>query len=568
MIRELERRFALIANRRGLAIVVVGLAALLGTMIPYLIYAISSGVFSSWSFLTAYDEYSYLLAADTFASGRLTNPTHPMWRHFVTHTVIHQPTYQSIYAPGQGMFLAMGRLLTGYPIAGVWISMALAGSAVCYLLQGWFPPRWALLGGLLAALHARMALEWGGTYWGGGVPMLGGALVFGGLRRLLNQPRIGDSFLLALGLAILANSRPFEGLVASTPAAVMLTGWLVADNGLPLRCRMMRVVAPILGVLGVSATCISYYNYRLTGSPWTLPYLTYNAQLGQSPFIWQPSDSGSEVESTTSLDRGVARELSDPHLELIPVETLWRDEEWWVAAYVGLHANPSLTVASAFKLAILWFFYVGPVLSVPLLALPWAVRDRWTWFALSTVGLTLLAVLTTVGAYPHYLAPVAPLVFVLVVRGTRSLSMWRRRGSRIGRYCVPTIVLLWILQLILAVGIYPPLTAAARWGEPRAKLLTQLERMDGDHLVIVRYMPGHVFYQEWVYNEADIDGAKVVWARELSPDSNRQLLAYFHDRQVWLVEPDRNPPTLVPYDTGIGMDAPEVTSHGVGLLLP
>jgi hypothetical protein len=267
MIRPIERRLSRIANRRGLAIAVVGLSALLSSAVPYLYYSSTLRPFSSWSFFTAYDEFSYLLAADTYATGRLTNPTHEMWTHFVTQTVIHEPTYQSIYPPGQGAFLAIGKALTGHPIVGVWISMLLACSATCYLLQAWFPPRWALWGGLLAALHARMALEWGGTYWGGAVAMLGGALVFGGLRHVLNRPRVRDALLFGLGLAVLANTRPFEGFVASVPALLVLAGWLGFDSRFPLRIRITRVVLPLLAVLASSAAGMAYYNYRVTGSP-------------------------------------------------------------------------------------------------------------------------------------------------------------------------------------------------------------------------------------------------------------------------------------------------------------
>jgi hypothetical protein len=536
MIRSIERRLRRLASRRGLSIVLVSLVAFFGSAIPYLFHSRSLRPFSSWSFFSAYDEYSYLLAADTYARGRLTNPTHEMWRHFEARAVNHRPTYQSMYPPGQGMFLALGQWLTGHPIVGVWISMALACGATGYLLQAWFPPRWALLGALLPALHGRMLLEWGGTYWGGAVAMLGGALVFGALRRIWNRPRARDSFLLALGLALLSNSRPFEGLVASLPALVVLAAWLFREKRFPPGVRLTRVVVPILAALAVTFAGIGHYNERVTGSPWTMPYQTYLAAYPDNKtFVWELDRSEPEPEPSRPEENPVPSESGPPY------------REWWIAAYNRLVWNSKWVVATTFKLAIQWAFYLGPVLTVPLLALPFGIGNRWTWLALGTIGLTLLAVLTTSAGLPHYLAPVASLLFAVVVQGSRSLASWRRSGRRVGRYWVPTLALLWPIQLILLSIVHPLWLKPLRWGEPRARLRAELEAMEGNHLVMVRYRKGHVFYQEWVYNQADIDGARVVWAHELSPESNQRLLAYFVNRRVWLVEPDLDPPTLVPY---------------------
>jgi hypothetical protein len=71
--------------------------------------------------------------------------------------------------------------------------------------------------------------------------------------------------------------------------------------------------------------------------------------------------------------------------------------------------------------------------------------------------------------------------------------------------------------------------------------------MGGRHLVIVRYTDQHNPHQEWVYNEADIDGARVVWAREMDRSRNRRLVEYFSGRMVWLLEPDGRSPALSPY---------------------
>jgi len=45
-------------------------------------------------------------------------------------------------------------------------------------------------------------------------------------------------------------------------------------------------------------------------------------------------------------------------------------------------------------------------------------------------------------------------------------------------------------------------------------------------------------HEEWVYNSADVDHAKTVWAREIPGVDLQPLLEYFRNRKVWTVDPD------------------------------
>jgi hypothetical protein len=259
---RVEGAFSRFARRRTLAVAGVGLLAL-GLRLALLpILAIPQPEVS--------DEFSYLLQSDTFAHGRLANPTHPMWVHFETFQENWRPTYASMYYPGYAAFLAVGQVVMHHPFWGVWLSSGLMCAAVCWALQGWMPSSWALLGGLLAVIRLGTFSYWADSYWGGMVAALGGALVFGALPRIKKQRRVRDSLLLALGMALLAYTRPYEGLFFCVPLLVALFWWAKLDS-VSRRDFALRVAMPAALVMAVAIAGLGVYFHRVTGSAFTTP---------------------------------------------------------------------------------------------------------------------------------------------------------------------------------------------------------------------------------------------------------------------------------------------------------
>lgn len=445
-----------------------------------------------------HDEFSYLLAADTFASGRLANRPSPFWQHFESFHIIHQPTYASKYQPGQGILLATGTLIGGHPIVGAWLATALAAAAVCWMLQGWVPSRWALLGGLLVALHGMIQVRWSLSYWGGGLPMAGGALMFGALPRIQRGPQLSTTLLMAGGALLLAATRPFEGFLVGICVAVALLDWMRSDQRPDWMTVFSHVIIPAAAVLWAGIAALGFYNMCVTGDPLTMPYQIHESEYAHSPiFLWNQPEAAGEYR----------------HAEMKEFFTGWAFEGYQQQATLLGFLQAKLVAAKDLGL-----FFLGGTLCLPLIMFRQLLRRRRLYFVWLALLIFLAAEAAVPWTYPHYIAPVAPLLFLLVVEGMRYLATLPRQGHAWARLAVPAILLFHGLGLSLLLVKYATWQPDG-WEWQRARVVEQLENTPGNHLVFVSYGPDHNGHHEWVYNRANINRAKIVWARQIDRES-------------------------------------------------
>ena len=500
-----------LSRKRTLALVTVGILALAvrAIILPWVPVPQPS----------MHDEFSYLLAADTFVHGRIANPPHPMWTHFETFHVIFQPTYASMYPPMQGLILAAGRIL-GNPFVGVWLSVGLMCASICWMLQAWLPPGWALLAGLLPVTNFAVFSYWGNSYWGGAPAAIGGALVLGALRRIMRYHRVRDALMMGLGLAILANSRPYEGLVLSLPIAVCLVIWMLKNNNLPRALLVRQVILPLGVALAIAAGGMSYYFWRVTGSPFRMPY-----QVNRTTYAVAPYFFGQKVKS-------------QPIYHHAAIQDFYLDVEY--PQYLQTRTPFGFLLETLRKVGVIWLFYIGPLLTIPLFTLPWILRDRRIRLLLTAGAVSLAGSAFVIFFLPHYIAPVTCVIVALMVQGMRHLRTRRWQGKASGLFLTRAIVLICILMMPFQAW---QLAAEAKiqkldMAHQRARVLAELCGMPGQQLVLVRYKPRHETRAEWVYNDADIDNAKVVWARDMGSAENDELVRYFSSRRIWLLETD------------------------------
>jgi hypothetical protein len=337
---------------------------------------------------------------------------------------------------------------------------------------------------------------------------------------------------MGIGLAILANTRPYEGLVFSLTVAAAMFAWFFGKNRSTPKLLLVRVVVPLLSVLAIAAIATGYYYDRVTGSPFRFAYLVNRDAFAITPYFLFQAPRPEPAYRHADMRAFYEWELKN---DFLPTQSA-----------TGL-------IAKIWdKLVRLWRFYLGPALTIPLVALAALFRDRRMRWPLLALAVFLIGLFPETWDLPHYFAPMTALLYLVLLQGMRYLRLWKWRGHRTGAALVRSIAVVSCAMIVIrvaAVAVHAPVDGVwPRGNLGRRQLVSELNALPGQHLVIVRYgdNPEINRARELVYNAADIDHARIVWARDMGTD-NQELIRYFHDRRVWLVNGSESPPRLMPY---------------------
>lgn len=485
-----------------------------------------------------HDENCYLLMAKTFAANRITNPPHPLSQFFEHFHLINQPTFTAKYPPAQAGFLAVGIVLFGHPIAGVWMSGVLGALACFGMLRAFLSVNWALVGALLFITHPTI-FEWSQNYWGGNVALIGGLLCVGSLFRFLKCQRFGDVLVFAVGVAILANSRPFEGLLACLPLSIVIIYWIIKNfRKVGFRRRLfLKFIAPVAFILLLNFAWMGYYNWRVTGNCFKLPYSLYTEQYDPVPLFLAFS--------------AVNQNIDHRHLVMKVFYQGEIENHYQVLRQSAFNATlPVLMLKRVINNAI-EFFSATLFLYLAIILASFSVFSRKKKYFFFTSAFFCCLLLEAAATYNqnHYYAPFLP---YLIVSITATLALANRQIASVwGRKSFFSFVLALICVQVVSLFVWP-LFFEKHLPDPHNSQFTfqqTFSSLPDKHLVLVDYETGDLqindgrFYLltilSWIYNEPDLDRSKVVWANNMGDDKNQQLWNYFRDRHVWILGFDR-----------------------------
>jgi hypothetical protein len=334
---------------------------------------------------------------------------------------------------------------------------------------------------------------------------------------------------------------------------VYLGRWAIIGNNRPSHTQVARLGALSVLICLVAVAWLAFYDYRAFQNPLTLPYSVNRAQYAMAPYyVWQPPRPAPAYHHDV-----MRRFYSFNELE----------------AFKKIHSVAGFLPETLAKLVRTFEFFAGILLLVPLIMIRRVFLDRRVRFLVLCTLVLAAGMVIENFLIAHYLAPFTAVFYAIGLQAMRHLRVWRPgdqpAGQALVRFMVVSCLILAALRpfagpLHLALPEWPASNWTDRWygpdhfGTERARVQAALEGQPGRQLVLVRYSDKHNPQDEWVYNAADIIDSKVVWAREMDSKDNRELIDYFRDRTVWLVQPDSLPAIVSPWPAS---ESPASAAH-------
>jgi hypothetical protein len=422
------------------------------------------------------------------------------------------------------------------------------------------------------------------------------ALLWGGTRRTLRAPRVVSSVLLALGVLLLANTRPYEGLLVSLVPAWLLARWLWRSRRCPLSRKVRRFIVPATLVVVAGAAGMGLYNRAVTGDAGTTPYgLQMRQYFAHGAFLFSPPHEPQRAPGARIAEFYRQYESPPVHgMELVgaaarnagprlfaslgtPFGLMYGRHAvhflgalLWLALLVGAAVLRSRlaflgsAVLAALVECLLWCgapaylpILTGTLMAAFVLAFTATCRgNRWAGAIVVTVASVALGQALTRWWWPHYAAPLVPLLLLAVASSIQRLA--GRFAASAGphrpvRILAPLLAVqamaIAVLAVLFPIGDARPGAAPLR---SRADVEHRLRAQPGQHLVFVRYLDGYTVDLEWVYNPADLPSAPVIFAHDLGDARNPDLISEFPDRTPWITEVSPQEIRLGPYPPGPG----------------
>lgn len=449
--------------------------------------------------------HARLLAAETFASGRLANPSIPGGSLLQTYLTLQEPAYSAVSSPGPALFLALG-LLGGDPLLGIWLSAGLLGLSVAWMIRGYASLRWAVIGSLITTIWFGALSFWTQSYDGSVTVAIGLALAWGASRRYRARKQASDLLIFSLGVGWSLLCDPVAAILPLViPTYIIAKTWW--------RTRRTAVLAALLPGIGLFVIVQLPLNWATTGHPLTSPASVYRERYDNNPrFLWDMPTLPATIDILRMEQYDAMIQMPSSRLES-PVAKTWANRiKETVVFHIGL---PAL-------LLLIGAFWIGLT--------RWA---RWMLLgALSVLAGTLFILRFSLSNG----AGLAIVGILLTIWGIRRIWVAKERdGKDYWRLSGAFLALLLVCAYARGLGVKHD-DVVNRHIKYKNELISHLVKKEtGRHLVMVQYdhkVPPQV---EYVYNSANPEKQDVVWARANDRADPSDLFTHFKDRKTWMI---------------------------------